>query len=152
VPGFDAAALIGRRLSWRQDRFAHLAMVAAREAVADACLDPAEWDASRVAIVLGTGGNSLEHYESAFVSLHDGRLKSVSPILVPRSVPNAAAAEIAMDLHVTGPGFAVSSACASGNHAIGVARDLLRSGACDVAIAGGAESACNRGTAVAFWR
>jgi 3-oxoacyl-[acyl-carrier-protein] synthase II len=152
VPGFDATALLGRRLTWRQDRFTHLALAAAREAVADAGLDPADWDPSRVAVVLGVCGNSLEHYESAFVSLHDGHLRSVSPVLVARSVPNAVAGELAMDLGATGPGFIVSSACASGNHAIGVARDLLRSGACDVAITGGADSVCNRGATIAFWR
>jgi len=152
VPGFNGEMSLGRSLTWRLDRFTQLALVAAREAVADARLDPADWDASRVAIVLGAGSNSMESYESTFAKLRDGRPQSVSPLLVPRSIPNAIAAEVAIDLHATGPSFVVSSACASAGHAIGVARELLRSGACDIAITGGAESVCNRVASFAFGR
>jgi 3-oxoacyl-[acyl-carrier-protein] synthase II len=152
VPGFDADALLGRRLSWRLDRFTHLALLAAREAVADAGLDPASWDATRTAVVLGVGSNSLEHYETTVGHLRDGRPERVSPLTVPRSVPNMVAGEIAMDLPATGPNFTTSSACASAATAIGVARDLLRSGACDIAVTGGAESGLTRAAAVGFWR
>ncbi len=62
VPGFDAGALLGRRITWRTDRFIHLSMVAAREAVADAALSDAalsgaDWDGARVAVVIGVASN-----------------------------------------------------------------------------------------------
>jgi 3-oxoacyl-[acyl-carrier-protein] synthase II len=152
VPGFDADVLLGRRLSWRLDRFTHLALVAAREAVAAAGLDPGAWDPARVAVVVGVGSNSLEHYETTFGHLRDAHPEKISPLMVPRSVPNMAAGEIACDLHATGPSFTTSSACASGATAIGVARDLLRSGACDIAITGGAEAGRTRAASVGFWR
>nr|WP_257033860.1 beta-ketoacyl synthase N-terminal-like domain-containing protein [Streptomyces sp. Ag109_G2-15] len=63
-----------------------------------------------------------------------------------------AAGEVAIDLGVRGPNFTTASACASGATAIGVARDLLRSGACDIVLAGGSESACSRMTATCFTR
>ncbi|MFG2632236.1 beta-ketoacyl-[acyl-carrier-protein] synthase family protein [Streptomyces sp. NPDC048473] len=152
VPEFDADALLGRRLSWRLDRFTHLALVAAREAVTDAALDPTDWDAARVAVVLGVGSNSLQHYDATFDHIRQGRLQKISPLMIPRSAPNVVAGEIAMDLRATGPNFTTSSACASGTTAIGVARDLLRSGACDIAITGGTESGRTPAAAAGFWR
>src|SRR6266516_5774158 len=54
VPGFDADELIGKRQAWRMDRFEQLAIVAAREAIRDAGLDPRSWPASRIGVVVGT--------------------------------------------------------------------------------------------------
>lgn len=153
VPGFDADATLGRRLAWRLDRFTHLALAAARAAVADAGLNPASWDGPRVAVVLGVGSNSLERYETSFSQLRDNnKAARISPLMIPRSVPNMVAGEVALDLRAAGPNFTTSSACASGATAIGVARDLLRVGACDICVTGGAESGRTRAAAVAFWR
>ncbi|WP_258177682.1 beta-ketoacyl-[acyl-carrier-protein] synthase family protein [Streptomyces solincola] len=150
VPGFDAHALLGRRLAWRLDRGTHLALVAAREAVADAGLDPADWPAPRVAVVMGVGTCSFEHYEREFARAADGRPETVSPFALPRSIPNMVPGEIGLDLGAQGPNLAVSTACASGTTALGVARDLLRSGSCDIVLAGGAESVCHRIPAICF--
>jgi 3-oxoacyl-[acyl-carrier-protein] synthase II len=152
VPDFDADAVLGRRLAFRLDRFTHLALVASREATADAGLSPAVWDAARVAVVLGVGTSSAERYPTFFDHLSRGRLQGISPLTVPRSVPNMVAAEVAMDIGATGPNFTTASACASGTTAIGVARDLLRSGTCDVAVTGGSESGCTRAGSASFWR
>ncbi|WP_217201786.1 beta-ketoacyl-[acyl-carrier-protein] synthase family protein [Streptomyces buecherae] len=152
VPGFDAAAELGARWARRTDRFSQFAVAAARRAVADAGLDPGAWDGERVGVVLGVGSNSLHTYTAEFRELNDDRPDRVSPLALPRSVPNMAAGEVAMDLGACGPGFTTASACASGATAIGVARDLLRGGACDVVLAGGSESACCRMSATCFAR
>ncbi|MFE6777003.1 beta-ketoacyl-[acyl-carrier-protein] synthase family protein [Streptomyces sp. NPDC057702] len=152
VPGFDAAAELGERWARRTDRFSQFAVVAARRAVADAGLDPQAWDGERVGVVLGVGSNSLATYTAEFRALDDERPDRVSPLALPRSVPNMAAGEVAMDLGARGPGFTTASACASGATAIGVARDLLRGGACDVVLAGGSESARSRMSATCFAR
>lgn len=152
VPGFDPNVLLGRRLSWRLDRFTHLALVAAREAITDARLEPARWDPARVAVVMGVGSTSMQHLPHAIGLLGEGQPERVSPLIIPRSAPNMVAGEIAADHGATGPNFTTSSACASGTTAIGVARDLIRSRACDIAITGGAESACNRASVAGFWR
>lgn len=152
VTGFDAAAELGRSLARRVDRFVHFALVAARRAVADAALDPGTWPAERVGVVLGVGSNSLSTYVTEFCHLGAGRPERVSPLALPRSVPSMAAGEVAIDLGAQGPNFTTASACASGATAIGVARDLLRSGTCDIVLAGGSESACSRMTATCFNR
>lgn len=140
VPDFDPARAIGQALAWRLDRFTAMAVLAAREAVADAGLAAGDRDPARVGVVMGTGTASMERYVTEFAKLADGRPRAVSPLAVPRSVPNMSAAEIALDLTVRGPAFTVSTACASGSTALGVARDLLRAGTCDIVLAGGAES------------
>jgi 3-oxoacyl-[acyl-carrier-protein] synthase II len=150
VSGFDPEQELGARLSRRLDRFTRLALAAARRAVADAKLDPAGWDPCRVGVVLGVGSNSLERYAQEYRRLDRGAPHRVSPYGLPRSVPNMAAAEVAVDLGARGPNFVTASACASGATALGVARDLVRSGTCDLVLAGGSESARDPMTATGF--
>ncbi|MEU5208925.1 beta-ketoacyl-[acyl-carrier-protein] synthase family protein [Streptomyces sp. NPDC020742] len=150
VPGFDAAERLGRRLSWRLDRCAAMALVAAREAVTGAGLDADSWDPVRVGVVLGVGTASMERYEAEFAKLADGRATEISPLAIPRSVPNMVAGEVGLDLRVRGPNLTVSTACASGATALGTARQLLLAGACDVVVAGGSESLCSRIPAACF--
>ncbi len=152
VTGFDAAEELGRSRARRLDPFLQFAVVAARRAVADAALDPAGWQGERVGVVLGVGSNSLSTYPVEFGHLGADEAHRVSPLALPRSVPNMASGEVAIDLGARGPNFTTASACASGATAIGVARDLLRSGACDVVLAGGSESARSRMTATCFER
>ncbi|MEU6370182.1 beta-ketoacyl-[acyl-carrier-protein] synthase family protein [Streptomyces sp. NPDC046931] len=152
VPGFDADDLLGRRLAWRLEPYAQMALVAAREAVADAGLDPASWEGSRVAVVLGTGGTSTRHFDKQFKNFAAERHDRVSPLFIPRCLTNLTAGEISSDLRAFGPSLSVSTACASGATAIGLGRDLLLSGSCDIAVVGGAESARARVTSVGFSR
>ncbi|MFD4630568.1 beta-ketoacyl-[acyl-carrier-protein] synthase family protein [Streptomyces sp. NPDC058284] len=152
VTDFDAETELGRASARRGDRFIQFALVAARRAVADARLDRRTWEAERVGVVLGVGSNSLSTYVTEFGHLGAGRPERVSPLALPRSVPSMAAGEVAIDLGVRGPNFTTASACASGATAIGVARDLLRSGTCDIVLAGGSESARSRMTATCFTR
>ncbi|MBZ4020254.1 beta-ketoacyl-[acyl-carrier-protein] synthase family protein [Streptomyces purpurogeneiscleroticus] len=137
---FDPERELGGRLSRRLDRFTQLGLSAAQQAVLDAKLDPGSWVPERVGVVLGVGSNSLERYAPEFHRLAAGRPTKISPYALPRSVPNMAAGEVAIHLGCRGPNFVTSSACASGATAIGVARDLVRSGTCDVVLTGGTES------------
>ncbi|NEC86406.1 beta-ketoacyl synthase [Streptomyces sp. SID12501] len=152
VQDFRAENLLGHRLARRLDAFGQFAVVAARQAVADADLDPGQWRAERVGVVLGVGSNSLHTYEEPFRLLDQDRASHLSPFAIPRSVPSMAAGEVALDLGVRGVTFTTSSACASGATALGTAMDLLRSGRCDVVLAGGSESARSRMTAACFSR
>ncbi|PYC83193.1 3-oxoacyl-ACP synthase [Streptomyces tateyamensis] len=144
VKDFDAVAAHGPRLARRMDRFCHLALSAARLAVVDAKLDPTSWPSSRVGVVLGVSSNSLDTYARQFALLDQGRSTLVSPLALPRSLPSTAAAEIAIDLGVRGPSFSIVNACASGATALGIGRDLIAAGACDIVLAGGSESGCAR--------
>ncbi|MFD9337403.1 beta-ketoacyl-[acyl-carrier-protein] synthase family protein [Streptomyces sp. NPDC060028] len=140
VGDFDPTAELGARTRRRLDRFGHLGLAAARRAISDAGLVPESWAAERVGVVLGVSSNSLEGYAREFSRLGGGRLGAVSPLALPRSIPSLLAGEVAIDLGARGPNFVTTSACASGTTAIGVARDLIRSGTCDIVVTGGSES------------
>ncbi|MET9730922.1 beta-ketoacyl-[acyl-carrier-protein] synthase family protein [Streptomyces sp. NPDC006458] len=152
VADTDLAAALGPGLAWRTDRFIQFAHAAAKEAVTDAGLDSALWDGSRVAVVIGTGGTSHDTTLKVCQTMEKGRLLGLSPTTLPRSLPNMAAGEVGTMLGALGPTLGVSTACASGATAIGIASMLIRSGACDLAVAGGADSGCNRLASALFWR
>ncbi|MDQ1015505.1 beta-ketoacyl-[acyl-carrier-protein] synthase family protein [Streptomyces afghaniensis] len=140
VSGFDAARELGRRKAWRLDRYVQLALVAAREAVTDSGLSPGDWDGARVAVVLGNALGGTTTYEEQTRRLVEDGPDQVSPMLVPMSAVNMVSGYVAMEFGATGPNLVTATACASGTTAVGTARDLLRSGACDVVITGGTES------------
>ncbi|GGP94669.1 beta-ketoacyl-[acyl-carrier-protein] synthase family protein [Streptomyces melanogenes] len=141
VPGFDADALLGGFSAWQMERFVQLAIVAARQSAADAGLDPSTWDGARVGIVLGNSLGGAQTFERQHSALLERGPRAVSPLTIPMYMVNMAAGYVAIDLGAKGPSLVTATACASGSTAIGTARDLLRSGACDVVLAGGTESA-----------
>ncbi|MBK0372353.1 beta-ketoacyl-[acyl-carrier-protein] synthase family protein [Streptomyces sp. RB110-1] len=152
VDGIDLDAAVGGRSVWRMARFVKLALVAARQAVADAGLDPARWDGSRVGVVLGVGVGGVSALVDNAARLAASGPEAVSPLLVPMMIPNAAAGEVAIALKAGGPSLAPATACASGATALAVARDLLLSGGCDVVVAGGAEAVLTPLVVTAFAR
>jgi 3-oxoacyl-[acyl-carrier-protein] synthase II len=142
VKGFDAQRILGRRAARRNDRFSLFALAAAREAVEDAHCDFGQdgVDAGRAGVLIGTGiGGVLTLIEAYDVYLERGP-ERVSPFMVTALMPNAASALIAIDQGVTGVNFAISSACATGAHAIGEAAQMIRRGEVDVMICGGSEA------------
>lgn len=152
VPGFDPVAALGARRAWRLDRFTQLALCAAREAVADAGLDPSTWDGARVAVVLGNSLGGTATFEAQHRVFHEGRADEVSPLMVPMGMVNMVAGYVAIDLRATGPSLVTATACASGGTAVGIATQLLRGGACDVAVAGGTEAALTPATVTGLRR
>lgn len=140
VPGFDADALLGARRALRLDPFVRFALVAAREALADAGLDPASWDGARVGVVLGCADGGPGTVEQQFETLLSRGPQRVSPLLLPMQLPNMLAGQTAIEFGATGPNLVVATACASGATAIGTARDLLALDRCDVVLAGGSEA------------
>ncbi|MGD3111144.1 beta-ketoacyl-[acyl-carrier-protein] synthase family protein [Streptomyces sp. YGL11-2] len=154
VPGFDARTQVGGVQPWRHDRFTHFALIAAREAVRDAGLDPASrgWPAARVALVLGSAAGGVGTYERQHRKLLAGGHRSVSPLTLPAFLPNMAAGQLAIDLGVHGPVLHTATACASGATALATAATLLAAGACDIAIAGGSDAMITPLCVTAFGR
>ncbi|HSK89896.1 MAG TPA: beta-ketoacyl-ACP synthase II [Euzebyales bacterium] len=140
VADFDGNELLGRKAARRLDRFVQLGLVAAREAVADSGLDPDTWDGARVGAVIGCGMGGAATWEAQHTTLMERGPERVSPMLIPMLIPNMVAGHIAIEFHANGPNLVTATACTSGATAIGVARDLLRTGACDVVITGGTEA------------
>jgi len=140
VADFDGNEMLGRKAARRLDRFVQLGLVAAREAVTDSGLDPQTWDGARVGAVIGCGMGGAGTWEAQHTVLMERGPERVSPMLIPMLIPNMVAGHIAIEFHANGPNLVTATACTSGATAIGVARDLLRSGACDVVITGGTEA------------
>ncbi|WP_030573722.1 beta-ketoacyl-[acyl-carrier-protein] synthase family protein [Streptomyces aureocirculatus] len=152
VTGFSPTEELGTALARRLDPPAHFALAAARQAVTHAGLDSSAWPRDRVGVVLGVGSNSTITYGDQFRHLYTWEPQRVSPLTLPRSLPNMVAAEVAIDLGAGGPNFTTATACASGATALGAARDLLRGGSCDIVLAGGSESGRDPMAAVCFHR
>ncbi|MEV6425263.1 beta-ketoacyl-[acyl-carrier-protein] synthase family protein [Streptomyces sp. NPDC051662] len=140
VTDFDPSGLIERKQMWRLDRSSQLALVAAHEAVTDSGLDPDSWDATRVGVILGNGIGGAATWEKQHKVLLERGPRKVSPLLVPMLSPNMCAGYVSMMFGARGPSLVTATACASGTTAVGMARELLRSGACDVVITGGTEA------------
>lgn len=141
VPDFDADTLIGGFAARQLARFVQLAVVAARQAVADAGWEPRTWDGARVGVVLGNSLGGMSAVEASHLALLDGGPRRVSPLMVPMYMVNMVAGQVAIDLRAKGPSQVTATACASGATAIGIGRELLRRGDCDVVVTGGTESA-----------
>ena len=122
----------------RLDRVQQAAMVAAREAWADA--GRPEMDPERLAIAVGSGiGGALTLLDQHEVLSQRGP-RRVSPLLVPMLMPNGPAAAVGLELGARGRVHAPVSACASGSEALALGLDLIRAGRADVVVAGGSEA------------
>ena len=148
---FDPEAAMGPKIARRSDRYSQLAFAAAVQAADEAGL-PGDIDLERLAILVGTGVGGLKTLEDECRAFVIGGERAVSPHFVPMMMPNAAAGAIAMLLGAHGPGFSVSSACATGSHAIGEAKRMLERGEADVVVAGGTEAAITPLCVAAFKR
>ena len=140
VKGYDAKAYFSARDARRLDPFIQYAIVAAREAIADAGLT-ADGIGDRGAVITGSGIGGIQTNSEQTVELHDRGPSRISPFLIPMILTDMAAGMIAMEVGFKGPNMSVSSACASAANAIGEASEMLRRGAADVAICGGSEAA-----------
>jgi nodulation protein E len=122
------------------DRFAQFAVIAAREAVADAGVEWTPELRESAAIITGScvGGQSTE--DKGFVDVYKLGGNRVHPLTIPKTMANAGASHISMEFGITGPSFTISTACSSAGHALGQAFWMVRSGMTDLALAGGSEA------------
>ena len=140
VKGFDPAAHFDPGRLDLLDRFAQFAVVAAREAVRDSGVELTPELGERTAVFTGSSLGGQNTQDAAFVELYQRKSGRVHPLSIPKCMANAGASQIAMEFGLTGPCLTVSTACSSANHAIGQAFWMVRSGAVDLALAGGSEA------------
>ena len=143
VPNFTPAEHFPADLLPLLDRHSQFAIVAARQAVADAGLS--RDDLGTAAAIVGTGCGGKETDEQTYARLYREGRKRAHPLTIPRGMPSAASSQVSMQLGIQGPVFTVSSACASSNHAVAQAAMMIRAGLVDVAIAGGADAPFTHG-------
>lgn len=133
--------LLDRTLASRASPFIQFALLACREALADAGWMPStEEQRTRTGVTIGSGMGSLEDVEQATVTLGTSGLRRISPFFVPRALVNLAAGNVSIEHGLKGPNTAPATACASGAHAIGDAANLIALGYADVMLAGGSEA------------
>ena len=122
------------------DRFSQLAVVAAREAVADAGLHGADDTLSKAAAIIGTGCGGKQTDEETYVTLYKQGRSRAHPLTIPKGMPSAAASMVSRTLGIKGPVFSITSACASGAHAIIQGCMMIQSGLVDLALVGGTDA------------
>jgi 3-oxoacyl-[acyl-carrier-protein] synthase II len=141
VKDFDADALFGRRDARRMDRYAQMALAAAREAMADAAFPEDRDVRDRTGAIVATGiGGIITIENTTFEVGPTERWDRISPFFVPMLMGNAASAQISMNYGLRGPVFAVASACASANDAFCVAFDKIVLGEAVAVVTGGSEA------------
>ena len=144
VKGFNIADYIPEKEARHMDRFIHLGLAAACQAVADSGLPTGEAlddeAAVRIGCNIGSGIGGLPMIEQTHAELANRGPRRVSPFFVPASIINMISGHVAIKFGFKGPNIAVVTACTTGLHAIGLSARMIEYGDCDVMIAGGAEA------------
>lgn len=145
VHDWDASALFEKGKLALYDRFTQFALKAAEEAMAQSGLVLSDEMRLRAGCIIGTAGGGNGTVNDSFKTVFEEGKNRVHPFVVPKLMNNAACSHICMEQGLMGPSFSVATACASSNHAIGLAFQMVRAGVADVMLAGGAESMLNFG-------
>jgi 3-oxoacyl-[acyl-carrier-protein] synthase II len=140
VKGFDPTEWIDRKAARRMDRFTHLILAAARQAVADSGLE-IEKEAERVGAAIATGIGGLQSFQDCYDQLLERGPDRVNPFSIPAIIPNLGAGWVSIELGTRGPLLSECTACAASNMAIGDGTDEIRLGRADVMLCGGTEAA-----------
>jgi 3-oxoacyl-[acyl-carrier-protein] synthase II len=133
----------------KMDRFIHLALVAAAEAVEDSGWAPeSEDEKCATGVMIGSGIGGLQTIYDASIQVYEGRARRLSPFFIPSALINLASGHVSIKYGFKGPNHSAVTACATGVHALGDAARLIMWGDADVMVAGGAEAAvCELGIA-----
>lgn len=140
IKGYDEAAHFNRQQIALYDRFTQFTLLAAREAIAQSGLSFSGALADNAGVVLGTSGGGLNTQDENYRAVYEAGKNRVHPFIVPKLMNNAAASHVSMEWNLRGPSFTVATACASSNHAMGQAFNMVRCGMAKVMITGGSEA------------
>jgi 3-oxoacyl-[acyl-carrier-protein] synthase II len=144
VKGFNISDYIPEKDARHMDRFIHLGLAAAFQAVADSGLPTgealSEEEATRIGVNIGSGIGGLPMIEQTHAELTARGPRRISPFFVPASIINMISGHVSIKFGFKGPNMAVVTACTTGLHAIGLAARMIESGDADVMVAGGSEA------------
>lgn len=140
IHGYNADDHFPRQQIGLYDPFTQYALIAAKEAIVQSGLDFDGELAHEAGVVLGTAGGGLSTHDQNYKAVYENGKNRVHPFVVPRLMNNAAASHISMTYGLQGPCYTVSTACASSNHAMGQAFNMIRTNQARVMISGGSES------------
>jgi len=140
IKDFDPEAHFDRQKLALYDRVTQLVLLASREAMAQSGLEITEELSETTGVVLGTAAGGMNTWDDNFRSVYEEGKNRVHPFVVPKLMTNAAASHLSMAHNIKGPSLTISTACASSNHAIGLAFQMVRSGMAQVMLAGGGDA------------
>ncbi len=138
--GFDPARFLGAKELRQTDRYAQMALIAGLDALKLAGLEAPAYAPERTGVLVGTGAGGMASLESQVGAFVARGARRVSPLTVPMFIANMASGLLAMRTGFRGPGMGLSSACASGGHALAIAARLIQCGDADCMLAGGVEA------------
>jgi 3-oxoacyl-(acyl-carrier-protein) synthase len=139
IVDFDPETYIDKKKARRMDRFTQLGLTAALQAYEDSGIE-GHVEKHRMGVVVGTGSGGLITMEETVIASLEKGYHRTSPFLVPMMIPDMACGRISIELGITGPNFALVTACATGTDCIGQAVKMIQTGECDAVVAGGAEA------------
>lgn len=134
------------------DRFTQFALGASLEAIQDSGLDLEVEDPDRAGVIIASGMGGVSSWEESMNRLLSDGVRRVSPFLVPKMIPNLAAGNVSISFKAKGPNIALSTACAAGSHAIGMALRSIQLGEAELMATGGSEAAITLLTVTGFYR
>jgi len=140
VRGWQAEAHFNRQQIALYDRFTQFTLHAAREAITQSGLVFDDQLSLTSGVVLGTAGGGVNTWDENYRAVYEEGKNRVHPFVVPKLMNNAAASHVSMEWNLRGPTFTVATACASSNHAMGLAFQMVRSGAATAMVTGGSEA------------
>ena len=140
VGDYDETAHFNRQQIALYDRFTQFTLLAARQAIAQSELSFAGALADQSGVILGTSGGGLTTQDENYRVVYEDGKNRVHPFIVPKLMNNAAVSQVSMEFNLRGPSFTVATACASSNHAMGQAFNMVRSGMAKAMLTGGSEA------------
>ncbi len=150
VKGFRAEDWMDRKDVKKMDLFIHYSVAASFSAIEDAKLKITEENAERAGVIIGSGMGGLMAIEHYHILLLEKGYKKVSPFFIPMLICNLASGQVSMRFNLKGPNSCVTTACATGTHAIGDAYKIIQRGDADIMLAGGSESVITTLAVVGF--
>mmetsp|Transcript_23570 Transcript_23570/g.41676 ORF Transcript_23570/g.41676 Transcript_23570/m.41676 type:complete len:403 (+) Transcript_23570:2733-3941(+) len=140
VHGFEAEGRYNRQQMSLYDRFTQFTLAAAKEAIGQSGLTFSGELAAKSGVILGTAGGGVNTWDQNYRLVYEEGKNRVHPFVVPKLMNNAAAAHVSMEFNLKGPSFTVATACASSNHAMAQAFQMVRTGMAPAMVTGGSES------------
>ena len=140
IRDFEAEGRFNRQQISLYDRFTQFTLTAAKEAIEQSGLEFVGELAAKSGVVLGTAGGGVSTWDENYRSVYEDGKNRVHPFVVPKLMINAAASHVSMQYNLKGPSFTVSTACASSNHAMAQAFQMVRTGMAPAMVTGGSES------------
>ena len=150
VPDFDVGQFLPPKEARRMDGFIQHGLVAGIQAVEDAGLEPDSLTLDRIGVAIGSGIGGIKTIETCHDVLLEKGPQKVSPFFVPSCIINMVAGHLSIKYGFQGPNIAVTTACTTGTHNIGLAARMIAYGDADVMVAGGAEKATAPTTMAGF--